>query len=395
MFEDNNECHWKDFLLQNGLQQISDYEAFAEMKREQKTGFSINSLLSMVGLCKVGSGVQVQETSQLSRTNISNTPSSLINSLKQSLSVNKKIFIFVDDVSDYLDAADEQILKKEISLIKDLLLTLDTYNSIFADAGLDLRFISLIREDLLDFMDGSNVNKLRSDSLHLEWDEKSFAGILVRRLPFFQTELARYMEDPVAAIQSYFPDDIFFDILSTSKTNRYRTNFYAYMVAISFNRPRDFLVFCYAMRNRLSPTLPVVFENIEASETEYSDYFSNELRDEMYLSSRILNYEFTKEKLERLVDVLSKKDGINSSELRTELSQYLGEKTSLGKKKIEAFIEQLWLYGLLGYKEKSDKIIRFRYVSGDAPLLIQKIKEYTFFLHRGLYWFIQRRKNKK
>jgi hypothetical protein len=82
--------------------------------------------------------------------------------------------------------------------------------------------------------------------------------------------------------------------------------------------------------------------------------------------------------------------------LRTDLGQYLGEKTSkLGRKKIEAFIEELWWYGILGFKEDKKQLINFRYIAGRVPFLVSKIKQYTLFLHRGLWWFSQKRKIKK
>jgi len=170
-------------------------------------------------------------------------------------------------------------------------------------------------------------------------------------------------------------------------------HFYAYMVAISFNRPRDFLMFCYAMRDRLSHKDEITYKNIESSEIEYSDYFTRELRDELFLASRIIGFSAEPEKIDQLIDILSKKNGFNPSELRTDLGQYLGEKTKLGRKKIEAFIKELWWYGVIGYKENKRQLINFNYIPGRASFNIAKIKSYILFLHRGLWWFSEKRKN--
>jgi hypothetical protein len=72
------------------------------------------------------------------------------------------------------------------------------------------------------------------------------------------------------------------------------------------------------------------------------------------------------------------------------LGQYLGEKTSIGKKKIEIFIQELYRYGVVGLQRKEDKTINFKYTS-KVPLILEKIKDYLFFLHRGLWWFAQKR----
>ncbi len=392
IFSGSAEIHWKDFLTNNGLQNVSDYETFFETKKHNKTGFTIKGLLSSL-FAKVGGMVATEDGTSSSRTEISNTPSSLVEALKQSLPSGKDFLIFLDDITDYLDIADEKTIKEEISIIQDLLLKLEIYNSEFADSGKSLRFISLVREDLFEYLEGSNINKLKGNSLMLEWKEESFASVLIKRLPFYSDNLNESLEDPIEAIRRQFPDEIFASALEGFETNRYATNFYAYMVAVSFNRPRDFLMFCYAMRERLSMKHGVTYENIEAAEIEYSDYFTTELRDELFLASRLLGFKADQENVNRLIDILSRKNGFNSSELRTELGQYLGEKTSkLGRKKIEAFIEELWWYGILGFKEDKKQLINFRYVAGRTPFVVSKIKSYFLFLHRGLWWFSQKRK---
>jgi hypothetical protein len=258
-------------------------------------------------------------------------------------------------------------------------------------------------------MEGSNINKLKTDSLKIEWSEKDFSSLLIRRMPYFADNLEEALSDPVKSIKERFPDDIFTDFLKSFSTNRYGSNFYAYMAAISFNRPRDFLQFCYALRNRLSVRHPASSENIEAAEIEYSNYFIQELRDELYVASRVFDYDFTSERIDQLIDILSKKDAFNSSQLKADLSSLLGTKTSVGNKKIELLLSELWRYGVIGVSEKAvkpvkpqkmptpekvDKVILFKYLSDTAVFTSDKIKEYTFYLHRGLWWFAKTHRKK-
>jgi len=164
------------------------------------------------------------------------------------------------------------------------------------------------------------------------------------------------------------------------------------MVAVSFNRPRDFLMFCYAMRDRLSERRPAEFENIESAEIEYSDYFIKELRDELFLASKMLQCELNNDNLNYLIDILSQKEGFGFPQLRTNIGQYLGETSNIGKMKIEMFIQELWRYGVLGFQEEQREIINFKYIKNHSPLLLGKIKEYVYSLHRGLWWFTQKKK---
>jgi len=217
IFDDKAKGHWKNFLLQNGLQAISDYETFFESKKENKSGFSLRGLLNSV-IAKVGSEVSAEDKTTFSRTEISNTPSSLIEALRQSLPGGRDLFIFLDDITDYLDLADDGMIKKEIAIIQDLLLALENYNLVFSNSGKGLRFISLVREDLFEYMEGSNINKLRGDAMSLEWNEESFASLLIRRLPFYQDNLHKSLQNPKESIRKLFPDEIFSEVLNDFQT---------------------------------------------------------------------------------------------------------------------------------------------------------------------------------
>lgn len=384
--------YWIDFLQQNGLQDVSDYQSFIAIKKSNTLGFKISAAINSM-FAKIGTSANTTQKTEESRAIISSSPNSLMTSLTQSLPKDKNIIILVDDLSDHLDSQEKDVIREEIKLIENFLFRLSSLNSSLEELGIPFRYVSLLRDDLFEFMEGSNINKLRSDSLQIEWDEKSFAGLLIRRLPFYQSNLEKSLENPILAIREQFPDNIFTEFLKGTDIKRYSSNFYAYMVAISFNRPRDFLKFCYAMRDRLSMRGPATTENIKAAEIEYSDYFMKELKDELYLASKILDFNASYDGINTLVDILGNKDsGFNSTQLRTEISQYLGEKTSIGKKKIEYFIYQLWWYGVIGFHEsKRSEIIHYRYHADQVALIIERIKDYIFFLHKGLLWFVRKK----
>lgn len=165
--------------------------------------------------------------------------------------------------------------------------------------------------------------------------------------------------------------------------------------------------YCYALRNRLNIKHLATFENIEAAETEYSDYFIRELRDELFIASRIFQYDLTQERIDQLVDILSSKESFNFLQLKSDLSIFMGQKTSVRNKKIELMLSELWRYGVIGVSEKPlrsikpekpktpekiDKLIRFKYFSDTASFTPEKIKNYMFYLHRGLWWFAKKRR---
>lgn len=382
----DNKSYWEKVFEETGFNSASDYEGFETVSRRSSIGASLAGWI-------MGKTEETREKKVL-EINSNSVFSALKDSLK-TLDYDTRYLVFVDDVSDYLDESRKEDVREDIHVIKDVLFKLDSFNTEFRDAQKGLRFIACIRDDLFEFMEGSNINKLKTNALFLFWDERSFAGLLVRRLPHFRANMEKALSNPIEAVRELFPDKIFQTRLELFDTKRYRTNFYAYMVAISFNRPRDFLAFCYAMRERLSLKHEVMIENIDSAEIEYTDYFMSEMRDELFLASRIFEFKTDNAVLDRLIDILGRKQGFNSSQLRTEISMLLDEKTSVGRKRIERFIYELWWYGILGFKEKKEPLINFRYISSAAKFITEKADEYIYYLHRGLWWHVRKRQERE
>jgi len=304
------------------------------------------------------------------------------------------MLIFVDDITDHLDRVNKIKLKEKICVVRDVLLRLEKLNSILGDADKKLSFICCIREDIWDYMEGSNINKLKNNAFKLKWNEKSFCSLLIKRLPFFAQDINEALKNPEHYIRKQFPNDIFTDALENSHTKNYQTKFYAYIMTITFNRPRDFLKFCWAMRERLSATKPVEFKSIEASEIEYTDYFLGEFDDEFYLISKLLDFEGGVQNMRNLFTYLSRQDGFSYGQLKSELPKFLG-KGSGSKKTTYEFIKHLWWYGILGFQTDTSTLINFNYMEDNFVFpLDSEVNKYKFFLHRGIYWAMIKNRNK-
>lgn len=381
--------YWSRFCEQHNAINFTNFESFIEYAKTKKGSKNFSSLFPLPFIPSSTKLEEEQEV-QYRKTDITSTPRLLFDTLKDSIKENKRILIFIDDTTDHLDESTEITIIEDIQLIQKILLKLDSFSEqIKKDQS--IKFVSLIRDDVLDSMNGSNVNKLKNSTYSINWKEKDFASLIIKRLPIFEGRTEEALKDPIKSIKEQFPDNIFADALSNFNSKQYATKFYAYMMAISFNRPRDFLKFCYCMQERLSTRHLAERENIDSAETEYSDYFINEIRDELYIASKLLSLDFTYEKLEKLIDLLNDEAGINFTDLKTRLSQYLGIKTSHNK--IRDFTQALWTYGILGFKEKDKEkkdFAYFKYMTS-VNFYVEKLKEYLFFLHRGLWWFSKKR----
>lgn len=383
---------WRDVLVRNGLQSISDYESFTATKKTSGRKLSLKAAASYF-IAKVDASGEEKTTEEQEKTEIALTPDHLFRSLRQAVP-NKKCIVFIDDISDYLDESTDDNIKRDINIIQKLLLKMKTINLDLADNKCDTRFISLVRDDLFEFMEGSNIGKIKSDSLKLEWREVDFAGLIINRMEAFQGKIDEVMSNPVDSLKEYFPDEIFSELLEDFNTKRYRSNFYAYMAAISFNRPRDYLQFCYALRNRLKSDGIATKESIESAEIEYTDYLGIELKDEMHVASKVFGYDLSKDRVDMLIKIMTKKDEFNYSELKTNLNSSFKDK-KVGHKKVEELLAELWRYGIVGYKEKGDIEIRFRYLDEASLFSKSSLKSYKLYLHRGLWWFSKKYTKKR
>jgi hypothetical protein len=375
--------YWQSVFKEVGMDSSFNFDSFETVSRKSSIGASVTGFFK----------AKTEESREKNVPEIAANAifSNLIESLEV-LGADTKYLIFVDDVSDYLDNSADKNLKGDIHVICEVLLKLDFLNANLSENKRGLRFIACVRDDLFEFMLGSNVNKLKSNAKFLTWNEADMASMLIRRLPYFENERDDALSDPVRAISALFPDEIFQDELKSFDTKKFHTNFYAFVVAISFNRPRDFLAFCHALKERLSTEHEATIENIDAAEVEYTDYFVDEIRDELYLASRIFEFKADAESINRLIDLLARHNGFSSTQLRTDIAGLLEVKTSLGRKRIESFVHELWWYGILGFKENKEELISFRYMTGMSRFLTEKADKYTYYLHRGLWWYAQKRR---
>lgn len=371
---DGAEKYWKDFLTENGLQEIDDFKTFTKWKKEYSAVIKYKNF-------KIGG------ESEYRKTNLSDSSSYLFSSFRQSLRDGFRFFVFVDDMTDYLDRVSPKNLKKQLYIIRDVILLLDKFNSNAREEEKDFRFISCIRDDVLDFLEGSNINKLKNNCLELKWDEKAFCNMLIKRLPLTDEEIILKSHNYIKSIEEIFPNEIFVEFLRKFNTKRFHTNFYAYINAITFNRPRDFLKFCFVLNKRVSDNKKVEIKHIDSSEIEYSDYFIKELKDELYLSSQLLNFKADSEGLNGLIKILASKNNFGVKELKSEVSHFLNKKAS--NRVVTDFINNLWLYGIIGFRGKDEnELINFRYMDDSFKFSMdqREINNLIFFLHRGMYW---------
>lgn len=386
MFTNDGKEFWSNYLTSHGLEDVSSYTDWVA-----KAKTVIERKAAALGWKPVaGANLSHDETQEYEKKIIDESTSTFFNRLSESLQDGRKVVVVVDDITDQFDNPGVKDIRNSMDQIKYVLHQLHNYNTKFNDRGVDITFVCTIRNDLWEFILGSNENKLIHNCLWLEWDEKSFCELLIKRLPHFSDDLEGALADPFTSIKRVFPDEMFEEILrlkhvKAEDIKQYKTRFYSYIQLISFNRPRDFLRLCHAMKARLSESKPIEVKHIKASELEYSDYFYNELKDELNIFSKILEIEVST--LMNLMTTLADKSQLSYAEMKAALSRYIKASHS----KTSRFLSLLWGYSLIGISATNKRdYIHFKHNQGrnngyDFPQ-DEKLKEYYFLLHRGLYW---------
>jgi hypothetical protein len=392
LLNEDGEKFWQDYFVSHGLQDVSNYnDWFAKTKKmvEKKAAD-----IGFPGIAKADL-FHSDETSYERQQIYNEATSTLANRLCESVKDDSKVLILVDDLTDHLDHPATSNVREALEQVKHLLHQLNSYNSKFNDEGVDLLFVCTVRDDLWDFIIGSNENKLVHNCLWLEWTEQSFCKLLIKRLPHFAKNMDVALQDPFNSIKQVFPDEIFDEVLKEKNIDKaeikhYSTNFYSYMQLISFNRPRDFLRLCQAMKGRLSEINPVEAKHIKASEQEYSTYFYNELKDELNIFSKILNIDISD--LLNIMAKLSQKSKMPYSEFKSIISGAV----KASHNKTYKFINILWSYSLIGLI-KDNNFAKFKHnqalsTSYEFPIE-DSLKKMSFILHRGIYWKINKNLN--
>jgi hypothetical protein len=386
LFDRKPRKQWQDFLTNNNMAAVKDFGQFLEISRTSSKKVTLNAK-AFQGL---DLGLEESKNSDFTKVSYSNAVMGLALNIKSSVK-KQKIMIFVDDISDHLDLFKKDSIKEGINQVGKILQIFDDINTSVAESKNNyLKFICCIRNDLWEYMEGSNVNKLENNALEIEWSEKSFCELLIKRLAFFEGNIEESLKDPVNSIKKLFPDNIFEERLRASTTKTYHSNFYAYMMAISFNRPRDFLKFCYALRERLPKNGDVAFETIESAEIEYTDYFIKEVKDELYIINEIFSIDQSLEALMKILTPLADRDEFKYGQLRSEINKMLNKGSHSD---LRVFIKDLWWYGILGTRRDKTDLLRFRYMPNESSYYPreEEVKDYSFALHRGIMWHLRKR----
>ncbi|WP_146553784.1 P-loop ATPase, Sll1717 family [Rummeliibacillus sp. SL167] len=281
--------------------------------------------------------------------------------------------IFVDELEAYY--GDQEVFKRDLYLIRDLIFTVKRFNTIFSSSNLsNIKIICSIRSEIVNaisrFIVTKELNKVISGfEIPLKWNynnTNSFSHpimqILLRRIAISESEDDdRYRSDK-EIIAQWFPETIH-DIEPSN-----------YVLNNSWHKPRDIVRFIISAQNSINSDSTSFSQAVFSSlHKQYSIDSLNEIREEM----RAL---YTSEQIEEIINVFTGfKSVFSVHQLRTRVNSFFGN--SILDTDFIAVLNDLYRLEFIGNFFPASQMYRWQH-KGDDRLIISD--EWRIMIHQAL-----------
>lgn len=316
----------------------------------------------------------------LSKSSMDNNYSSFIklvddaeNALSKVTKTDIPYHIFVDELEAYY--GDQEVFKRDLYLIRDLIFTIKRFNSIFSSSNMsNTKIICSIRSEIVNaisrFIVTKELNKVTSGfEIPLKWNynnTNSFSHpimqILLRRIAISESEDDEKYRSDKEIIAQWFPETIH-DIEPSN-----------YVLNNSWNKPRDIVRFIISAQNSINSDSTSFSQAVFSSlHKQYSIDSLIEIREEM----RAL---YTSEQIEDIINVFTGFKSIFSvDQLRTRVSKFFGN--SIMDTNFNSVVNDLYRLGLIGNYFPASQMYRWQH-KGDDRLIISD--EWRIMIHQAL-----------
>lgn len=281
--------------------------------------------------------------------------------------------IFVDELEAYY--GDQEVFKRDLYLIRDLIFTIKRFNSIFSSSNMsNIKIICSIRSEIVNaisrFIVTKELNKVTSGfEVPLKWNynnTNSFSHpimqILLRRIAISESEDDEKYRSDKDIIAQWFPETIH-DIEPSN-----------YVLNNSWHKPRDIVRFIISAQNSINSDSTSFSQAVFSSlHKQYSIDSLIEIREEM----RAL---YTSEQIEDIINVFTGFKSIFSvDQLRTRVSKFFGN--SIIDTNFNTVVNDLYRLGFIGNYFPASQMYRWQH-KGDDRLIISD--EWRIMIHQAL-----------
>ncbi|WP_320951112.1 P-loop ATPase, Sll1717 family [Fusobacterium sp.] len=284
----------------------------------------------------------------------------------------REIYLIFDEIDDLL-----RKLKKEEwkEILEELIIVSSSFNTKLKKDGIDTRIIVSIREDMFQYLELPNSNKIKEDAVILDWGTSED-----RDSPLFKI-IFNKMRNQDSSLKKIKNETIFMSIFKEKEIQISLNNKISvekYILGKTFLRPRDIIAFFISISHLMKDKKELTASDLRIISKDYSKHIFGEIKDRIvgYLNSEeyseflklLKSYNRTRFKKEDLDIYLSKnKDGFKF----------------INSKNLFKYIEEFFNVGLLGefYKSDNNRVEeRFKYKNNNIHIS----EENEFIIHYGI-----------
>ncbi len=281
--------------------------------------------------------------------------------------------IFVDELEAYY--GDQEVFKRDLYLIRDLIFTIKRFNSIFSSSNMgNIKIICSIRSEIVNaisrFIITKELNKVTSGfEVPLKWNynnTNSFSHpimqILLRRIAISESEGEEDYRNDKEIIAQWFPENIH-DIDPSN-----------YVLNNSWHKPRDIVRFIISAQNCINSDSTSFSQAVFSSlHKQYSIDSLSEIREEM----RAL---YTSEQIEDIINVFTGFKSIFSvNQLISRIKKFFSN--SIMDSNFNSVLNDLYRLGFIGNYLPVSQMYRWQH-KGDDRLIISD--EWRIMIHQAL-----------
>lgn len=284
----------------------------------------------------------------------------------------REIYLIFDEIDDLL-----RKLKKEEwkEILEELIIVSSSFNTKLKKDGIDTRIIVSIREDMFQYLELPNSNKIKEDAVILDWGTSED-----RDSPLFKI-IFNKMRNQDSSLKKIKNETIFMSIFKEKEIQISLNNKISvekYILGKTFLRPRDIIAFFISISHLMKDKKELTASDLRIISKDYSKHIFGEIKDRIvgYLNSEeyseflklLKSYNRTRFKKEDLDIYLSKnKDGFKF----------------INSENLFKYIEEFFNVGLLGefYKSDNNRVEeRFKYKNNNIHIS----EENEFIIHYGI-----------
>lgn len=280
-----------------------------------------------------------------------------------------KFFLIYDELDSFFDTSEDY--KNSIS---SLVSVINSLNNDFRKKHIECKIIICLRNDILRLIENSNTNKLTIDhTLNLNWHIEGELSPLIKLIA---------NKIKVSHKENFLNKDdkeIFYSLFSSSKIKVGQKNIelHKYFLEKTLHRPRDIVYFFMCFNRNYGNKEKLTKSMINATEAEYSNYFFNEIKSELY-------GHFNQDDVNNCLSILTNFQcrSFFIKDLDKSISNTASE---INEKTLIEILEKMFIFGVLGI-ERTERIsnhTRIYWSKNNDNIRFHKNQK--LHLHKGLF----------